>query len=323
MNIEETKQPLVSIIIPTYNRAHLIGETLDSIIAQTYQNWECIIVDDGSSDHTDDVVGEYVKKDARFKFYHRPDEHLPGGNGARNYGFKMSKGEFINWFDSDDLMVPEKIELKVKAMLNNDVDFVVSGWKHYVDKTVKYRPKFKDRNDFNSNDITFLNFALPGNVTWVTNDIFFKREFVKKTNFNEKLKAGQEYNFCCRLLLKEFKCLKLDEQLVLKRYNLYSIGKKRQKDKMLYWETSYDLYWITLNDIDSKNLDIDKFKKYALYNCIRSYFESNFKIKLDYRFHSAILKIYNYKAIYFYLAIISVKVFNKKEYFLNKLKYNL
>ena len=69
--------PLVSIIIPTYNRAHLIGETLDSVLAQTYQNWECIIVDDGSSDNTDEVIGAYVEKDSRFKYYHRSDKDLP------------------------------------------------------------------------------------------------------------------------------------------------------------------------------------------------------------------------------------------------------
>jgi glycosyltransferase involved in cell wall biosynthesis len=120
-------QPLVSIIIPTYNRAHLIGETLDSLVAQTYLNWECIIVDDGSSDNTDEVIGEHVNKDSRFKYYHRPEVHLPGGNGARNYGFKMSKGEYVNWFSSDDLMVAEKLEVKVKAMLENEVDFMVGG----------------------------------------------------------------------------------------------------------------------------------------------------------------------------------------------------
>jgi glycosyltransferase involved in cell wall biosynthesis len=101
-------QPLVSVIIPTYNRAHLIGETLDSVVIQTYENWECIIVDDGSSDNTDEVVGKYVKGDTRFKYYHRPEEHLQGGNGARNYGFKMSQGDYIQWFNSDDLMHPEK-----------------------------------------------------------------------------------------------------------------------------------------------------------------------------------------------------------------------
>ncbi len=69
-----TQQPLVSIIIPTYNRAHLIGETLDSVLAQTYQNWECIVVDDGSSDNTEEVVGSYgVNSHNNFIKY--PDYH--------------------------------------------------------------------------------------------------------------------------------------------------------------------------------------------------------------------------------------------------------
>jgi glycosyltransferase involved in cell wall biosynthesis len=121
-------QPLVSIIIPTYNRAHLIGETLDSVLAETYQNWECIIVDDGSSDTTDEVVEEYTKKDTRFKYYHRPDEHLPGGNGARNYGFKMSQGEYVNWLDSDDLFSENKIDEQVKVALKDKSDVVTCKW---------------------------------------------------------------------------------------------------------------------------------------------------------------------------------------------------
>ena len=104
------KKPLVSVIIPTYNRAHLIGETLDSALAQTYQNWECIIGDDGSSDNTDEVVGEYVKKDSRFKYFHRPDQHLRGGNGARNYGFKMSQGEYVNKYG---IFLEKKIQFQI------------------------------------------------------------------------------------------------------------------------------------------------------------------------------------------------------------------
>src|SRR5690554_568349 len=115
----------VSIIIPFYNRAHLIGETLDSIIAQTYTHWECIVVDDGSTDNTEEVVSAYVDKDSRFQFYHRPDTHKPGGNGARNYGFSLSKGEYINWFDSDDLMDSNKIQIKLKSIINTEYNFCV------------------------------------------------------------------------------------------------------------------------------------------------------------------------------------------------------
>ena len=113
------QNPLVSIIIPTYNRVHLIGETLDSIIAQTYQNWECIVVDDGSTDGTDELMAAYVGQDSRFQYHHRPEERLSGGNAARNYGFEMSKGEYINWFDSDDLMHSEKLEKQVKTLHNS------------------------------------------------------------------------------------------------------------------------------------------------------------------------------------------------------------
>ena len=78
-------KPLVSIIIPTYNRAHLIAETLDSIIAQTYTNWECIVVDDGSTDPTDELMETYCKKDSRFQYYHRPKNRPKGANACRNY----------------------------------------------------------------------------------------------------------------------------------------------------------------------------------------------------------------------------------------------
>lgn len=94
-------QPLVSIIIPTYNCAGLIGETLESVLAQTYRNWECNIIDDCSTDHTDKVLRVYVKKGARFKYDYRPNENLPNGNGTLNFRFKMSQDKYLNWFDFD------------------------------------------------------------------------------------------------------------------------------------------------------------------------------------------------------------------------------
>lgn len=86
------EQPLVSIIIPTYNRAHLIGETLDSVLAQIYTNWECIVVDDGSTDSTAELLAFYVEKDSRFQYHHRPKDRLKGANACRNYGFELSRG---------------------------------------------------------------------------------------------------------------------------------------------------------------------------------------------------------------------------------------
>lgn len=108
--------PLISIIIPTFNRAQLLGETLDSVLGQTYKNWECIVVDDGSTDNTEMLMVAYKAKDSRFKYYRRPDNLLPGGNAARNYGFEISQGEYVNWFDDDDIMLPEFLEIKAEAI---------------------------------------------------------------------------------------------------------------------------------------------------------------------------------------------------------------
>jgi len=108
-------KPLVSIIIPTYNRAGIIGETLESIIKQSFSDWECIIVDDGSTDSTEAVVKEYTEKDSRFKYYRRPHEIIKGANSCRNYGFKKSAGKYINWFDSDDLYLPTALNTAVGA----------------------------------------------------------------------------------------------------------------------------------------------------------------------------------------------------------------
>ena len=75
--------PLVSIIIPTFNRAHLLSETLHSVLTQTYTNWECLVVDDGSTDDTEYVVKSYVARDARIQFHIRPKYKIKGANACR------------------------------------------------------------------------------------------------------------------------------------------------------------------------------------------------------------------------------------------------
>ena len=101
---------LVSIIIPAYNQSSLISETLNSVLNQTYINWECIIVDDGSTDNTTEIVKKYTVGDSRFKLKNRPQKKLKGANACRNYGFKLSKGEYVLFLDSDDIWLDDLVE---------------------------------------------------------------------------------------------------------------------------------------------------------------------------------------------------------------------
>jgi glycosyltransferase involved in cell wall biosynthesis len=98
--------PRFSIIIPTFNRAELIRETIDSISQQTYGNWECIVVDDGSTDNTREIIEEFSKTDPRIKYVHQENAER---SAARNNGIEHAKGEWICFLDSDDHFLPENL----------------------------------------------------------------------------------------------------------------------------------------------------------------------------------------------------------------------
>ncbi|WP_397362218.1 glycosyltransferase family 2 protein [Olleya sp. R77988] len=111
---------MISIIIPIYNRAHLIEETLQSITAQTNTNWECIIVDDGSTDNTVKVTKSLIKTDDRYQLFIRPSNLKKGPSSCRNYAITKIKGDYIQFFDSDDVMHPEHLQQKREAIKDND-----------------------------------------------------------------------------------------------------------------------------------------------------------------------------------------------------------
>lgn len=115
---------LVSAVVPTYNRAHLIGRTIDSILSQSYPDLELIIVDDGSTDDTVSIVSTYTNK-ARFPVrYHKKENG--GCSSARNMGVELATGDAIAFLDSDDEWLPETIENLVKTIEDTGADFVYS-----------------------------------------------------------------------------------------------------------------------------------------------------------------------------------------------------
>ena len=112
------KQPLISVIIPTYNRENIITRAIDSVIHQTYKNWELIIVDDGSKDKTEEVIKPYLKN-------HKVSYHYQKNKGvceARNYGIKKAKGEYIAFLDSDDEFEENKLSVQLCEMKKHNIN---------------------------------------------------------------------------------------------------------------------------------------------------------------------------------------------------------
>ncbi len=108
------QKPLTSVITPTFNRSHLIQKAIDSVLAQTYDNWEHIIIDDGSDDDTEAIVKQ--NKDKRIKYFRKENG---GPSKARNYGIKHAKGKWIMYLDSDDELLPKCVETTIEWLNKN------------------------------------------------------------------------------------------------------------------------------------------------------------------------------------------------------------
>ena len=148
--------PKVSIIMATYNRAHFIVETLHSIIKQTHAHWECIIVDDGGNDNTAEVISPILEKDARFTFSRRNDTYQKGLPGCRNYGIDKATGDFIIFFDDDDIAHPQNLEICVHELSTKDISFCryirktfTGDFDYNFDYSKEYTSFYIDKRDIN------------------------------------------------------------------------------------------------------------------------------------------------------------------------------
>lgn len=246
---------LISIIIPTFNRGHLIDETLDSVAAQTYQNWECLVVDDGSTDDTAEAALQWAKRDSRFQFHQRPPELSKGANTCRNFGYNLSKGEYIQWYDSDDLMLPNNLELKIEELVNGHWDFVVSKSSAFVEgeipRTIRAFGKY-------SPDLSLSVFAKQ-EFSWMTDDGMYSRDSVYNVAWNEDLKSGQDFNFICRYLATSPKGIFINEVLSIKRQHPTSIQGNLSSDPIQYHQNRFYAFLQTFEDLSSDDIKIRPF----------------------------------------------------------------
>ena len=118
--------PKISIIVPVYNVEKYIRRCLDSIAAQTFTDWECICVDDGTPDASGKICDEYAQKDGRFVVIHKENG---GVSSARNVGWDVAKGEYVTFCDSDDWVEKEMLEVFYNTALKNDAEVVISGFR--------------------------------------------------------------------------------------------------------------------------------------------------------------------------------------------------
>lgn len=188
------ENPTVSIIIPTYNRAHLVGRAIQSVLNQTYQDFEIIVVDDGSVDNTEEIVGEFQRRDKRVKYLkHKVNK---GGSAARNTGIKASRGEYIAFLDSDDEWLPRKLQLQMEVFQKSP-SRVGAVYTAYV--YVKDSGKEINEHKISKNGNIHLA-LLQGNIVGTTSTLLIKRSCFEKVGlFDERLKSCQDWDMWLRI----------------------------------------------------------------------------------------------------------------------------
>lgn len=196
MNLS-SNSPKVSVIIPTHNRAHLIGRSIQSVLNQTYQDFEIIVVDDGSTDNTREVIKEFQRKDKRIKYIKHSKNK--GGSAARNTGIKTSRGEYIAFQDSDDEWFPEKLERQMGFFKNmpaevgivyTDMWRITGNIKKYL-----YSPEIMPKDKIIYEQA--LDYSV-GNIG-IQTSLIKKEVFAKAGMFDEKFPRFIDLEFFIRL----------------------------------------------------------------------------------------------------------------------------
>ena len=248
---EKVNGELLSIIIPSYNHALYIGEAIQSVINQTYQNWELIIIDDGSKDSSIDIIEGYVKKDSRIQLVKQENS---GAHNAINRGLAMSKGKYLAVLNSDDIFEDNRFAVMISEMEDNpQVEFTCSyitvinstgkklgvkmGWRNMESWVVPHRElSFAATDDFKLN-------LLMGNFTSTTSNFLFTRALYEKIGGMRNLRFAHDWDFALRAAeVTECKLI----EVPLMRYRVHETNTISTNRKWMLFE----IVWMWAANLD-------------------------------------------------------------------------
>jgi glycosyltransferase involved in cell wall biosynthesis len=213
----------VSIVLPTYNRAHLLPRSIDSVLAQTYFEWELIVVDDRSIDATRAVVREYASRDSRIRYVE--NTHKQGCAGARNQGCEAAGAGFIAFIDSDDKWKPYHLRAIMEHFAGNaDVDWIYADSEIVEDGVVVMRSVFhelwKNRKELRVSqrgalsvidDDGLLEHAIQHGLYAACQSSVMRKRLFETTTFDEDLQATEDWLFALEIIYKGYRLAYLND----------------------------------------------------------------------------------------------------------------
>ncbi|WP_291086313.1 glycosyltransferase family 2 protein [Flavobacterium sp. BFFFF1] len=257
--------PLISIIVPCYNQGDFLDTALQSVADQAYPNWECMIVNDGSTDHTAEIALRWVERDSRFRYTYKKNGGL---SSARNCGIDKANGQYIQFLDSDDFIDKEKLLASIQVFKEDfDAEIVVSDFRMFVNRPEKSTIPYCNLKQslFTYHNVLFQwdnSFSIPIHCG------FFKRNLFDGFRFNENLKAKEDWMMWISFFKQGSKAKFLDQPLAFYRRNPNSMT---MKESML--EDYLKVYDCLKEDVAPE--DFHQFSR----NMISKYYSSNIYFK--------------------------------------------
>ncbi|MCG2419880.1 glycosyltransferase family 2 protein [Aequorivita sp. F47161] len=252
----------VTIILATYNRANLIAETLRSIERQTYANFECLIIDDGGRDNTVEVIAPFLE-DRRFRFLKRPEYHKKGLPGCRNYGLEKAKGNYVIFYDDDDIVHPQNLEISLKILSENKGSHFCHFQKQSFTGDFEYNQiTFIDKFNQTGTNKSIMKKMLRYEVPMASCTVLWRKKCFNDNFFNESLQYAEEWECYQRILSTYWKGIILDCTLYYNRKHQNSNTGEFWSNNKVKNESKRKAIILIIENLNEKNLLSPSLLKY-------------------------------------------------------------
>lgn len=283
----------VTIIMATYNRSHFILETLLSIQNQTYKNWECLIIDDGGTDNTLQVITPILEEDSRFKFLKRSDYYKKGLPGCRNYGLDLAAGDYVIFFDDDDIVHPDNLKICVDVLESKVTDFCHYQKLSFEDKSpIIERAFVNNQKNLSKAEIEKI---VNQEIGLASCTVMWKKHCFVSIRFNENLLYAEEWECYTRIIAEGFSGIIIDSVLYYNRKHNASNTAEFYNDNPIRKASKKEAIVLILQNLKEKQLLTNSiikyfvtqslgFKEFYLFNQIMRVLDLNIFQRLSWEF---------------------------------------
>lgn len=241
-------EPMVSVVMSVYNGEKYLAEAIESVIVQSYRNFEFIIIDDGSNDQSRKILESYARKDSRLRIVSRENRGLAA---SLNEAISLAKGQWVARMDADDISLPDRIAMQLSWLDATNAD-VCGGWVRLFGAS-NWRTRRYEKNDDS------IKLQLCFRTAFAHPAVMIRTSLVKKIPYNENVQRGQDYDLWVRFALAGARMTNLQHNVLRYRIHPFQVEKIHWHDTLAHYEIVQQKYVEKMVDWPDAHVEMKKF----------------------------------------------------------------